>query len=766
MKQAGLRLSVALVVAIMATGGLIVLLGMWGTGLVTVSAQAGTGTIRVATTGSDTPGCGGSGNPCRTVQYAVDAADPGDVIKVAQGTYTDIHTRAGITQVVYISKTVTVQGGYTTTNWATPDPALYTTTLDAGGQGRGMVISGTISPTVEGLRITGGVDASRYAFVSGGGGGILIRRAAATIRNCVVISNTANRGAGGGLFLDSADNAILQDNRVTGNDTLNKHGGGISLWGSNHITLTGNLVSDNIANNGFGGGIHLRASDNVVLVNNTVTWNAANAGAGARGGGVYAYQSDNILLEGNTISNNIANIGVGYGGGLYLWASNNVTLRGNTVYSNTASLIGDGNGGGMYLYNLVGVVTVTNNQILSNTASAARHGWGGGVFLYNVDWAGFNGNTVQVNGNTVQGNTASRSTGGHNGNGGGMYLYNLGGVVAVTNNQILSNTASAAGHGWGGGVFLQDMDGATFNGNTVQGNAASRSTGGHNGNGGGLEAYYSHNLALNNNTFVGNTAGVSGDSWGGALGLEFSHHATFSGNTVRGNIANTGGNDTGGGLYIELSDYAALNGNTIVSNTATSGATATGWGGGLAIESCKSFTLTNNVAADNHANSRGSGLWVQGDGTNPTSGRLLHTTIADNHSSRQGIFVDAHTTLAFTNTIIAGHDGVGITVTAGSTATLEGTLWHNNGADTGGAGSIVTGTVNVYGDPAFAAPATWDYRLTQGSAAVDAGVDAGVTTDIDGDSRPSGAGYDIGADEFGPPKRFVYLPLVLKSYGP
>jgi hypothetical protein len=36
-----------------------------------VLAQAGTGVIRVATTGSDTPGCGGA-TPCQTVQYAVD----------------------------------------------------------------------------------------------------------------------------------------------------------------------------------------------------------------------------------------------------------------------------------------------------------------------------------------------------------------------------------------------------------------------------------------------------------------------------------------------------------------------------------------------------------------------------------------------------------------------------------------------------------------------------------------------------------------------
>jgi hypothetical protein len=53
-------------------------------------------------------------------------------------------------------------------------------------------------------------------------------------------------------------------------------------------------------------------------------------------------------------------------------------------------------------------------------------------------------------------------------------------------------------------------------------------------------------------------------------------------------------------------------------------------------------------------------------------------------------------------------------------------------------------------DPVFAAPTTDDYRLGPGSAAFDAGTDAGVALDVDGDVRPLGAGFDIGYDEFTP----------------
>ncbi len=80
-------------------------------------------------------------------------------------------------------------------------------------------------------------------------------------------------------------------------------------------------------------------------------------------------------------------------------------------------------------------------------------------------------------------------------------------------------------------------------------------------------------------------------------------------------------------------------------------------------------------------------------------------------------------------------------------------LWAN-GTDWGGAGSITTGTVNLRTDPGFVA--TGDYHIHSTSAAVD----AGVTTDIDGDPRPFGSGYDVGADEF---SSVIYLPLVLRN---
>jgi hypothetical protein len=93
---------------------------------------------------------------------------------------------------------------------------------------------------------------------------------------------------------------------------------------------------------------------------------------------------------------------------------------------------------------------------------------------------------------------------------------------------------------------------------------------------------------------------------------------------------------------------------------------------------------------------------------------------------------------------------------------VEATRCYDNGTGTDGAGTIDTGTVDVYGDPAFVDPGAWDYHLTSASAAIDGGVNAGVTVDMDGDPRPLGPGYDIGADEHAKPWR-IYLPVVMRE---
>jgi len=273
--------------------------------------------------------------------------------------------------------------------------------------------------------------------------------------------------------------------------------------------------------------------------------------------------------------------------------------------------------------------------------------------------------------------------------GGGVYV--SADAVTIRNNQVISNTADD----YGGGLYLP-RGVATLSGNTI--------------------AYNSANC-------------------GGGLFLSCSA-ATLSSNVVTSNTANL----RGGGLLLLHSGDAVLNGSTIIANTADEG-------GGLYLDKESDATLTNNIVAGNQASTAGSGLYIQA-----SSPRLLHTTIASNSGGDgSGFYVTnegaVYSSVALTNTILANHT-LGINVTVGNVVTLNGVLWYNNTPNYGGTGSI--SVTNEYtGTPAFVDPDAWDYHISLTSQARDKGVPAGVDDDIDGEPRPQGNGYDIGADETG-----------------
>jgi uncharacterized repeat protein (TIGR01451 family) len=258
--------------------------------------------------------CGGA-SPCYdNVQAAVDAAAEGDVIKVATGVYTGVQARpappgyngpAVVTQVVYISKTVIVQGGYTVTNWDNSDSTSYPTTLDAQRNGRVLFITGDVSPTVEGMRITRG-DAvglgGHWPQLGDVGGGMCVFTATATISNVWIFDNIAVGGeGGGGIFF--ASGAILNNSRIFSNTAM--YAGGLSLHYDTSV-LSGN-----------------------VIVSNTTP------GSGASAGGGLSFHGSQATLDGNLVVSNYS----GSGGGMFIKESS-VTFINTVIADNRAWYIG------------------------------------------------------------------------------------------------------------------------------------------------------------------------------------------------------------------------------------------------------------------------------------------------------------------------------------------------------------------------------------------------------------------------------------------
>jgi parallel beta-helix repeat protein len=490
-----------------------------------------------------------SGCAYSAVQAAVDAAQPGDVIKVAAGTYTDVSSRqradlvatGSVTQVVYINKTVTIRGGYTTAFVEPPDPAGNPTVLDAQGKGRVLYIVGkpaagqAISPTIEGLSLVGGSAAGQHGYQYGFdvGGGVYVYSATATLSNNVIARATGYYGAG--VFVQ-ANGASLIGNIITGN-VSSMYGGGVYVY-TTTVTLSNNIVTSNTAAY-RGGGIYLGASP-ATLTGNEVNRNTA----GQYGGGLYLEYSLATLSANEIATNTVERDG----GGLYLDHSA-ATLTANTVMSNTASSPSGAvtsSGGGMYLFSSNNG-RVTENSIISNTAKTA----GGGSFLESSTLV-FDHNTLSRNlvpvglgcGGGLQVKygtpTLSRNTFDRNKapSGGGLCLANS--AATLSHNLITNNTAVFSN---GGGADL-GQSAATLDGNIVSLNWASFS-------GGGLHLAQSSNAVLVNNVIADNHVD-SATGRGSGLSVTGSS-PRLAHNTI---AANTGG---GGyvlsGVFIEPGYY-------------------------------------------------------------------------------------------------------------------------------------------------------------------------------------------------------------------
>jgi len=291
------------------------------------------------------------------IHYAIGAAQDGDTVLVAPGSYVGGFSFQGKNIVVRSSAgagstflkspfddyhcvmmvdgedSTAVLEGFSITNIEFEDgPSDGRDPPDYGG---GLYIVDS-SPTIKNNVI--------YGCIASVGGGLYIQNSSTLVSNCT-ISNCDAWSHGGGIFIDDSDEGVPP--RIIGcniSDNTAQYGGGLRLWGDTAIVIN-NTISGNDAS-----GISV-SSTNALICGNLIIGNSAsgiriNSGkstiignmivenTAGHGGGISEYSGAHIVIENNTISNNTASV---RGGGIHT-KNDSITIVNNIVWDNSAPL--------------------------------------------------------------------------------------------------------------------------------------------------------------------------------------------------------------------------------------------------------------------------------------------------------------------------------------------------------------------------------------------------------------------------------------------
>jgi len=317
---------------------------------------------------------------------------------------------------------------------------------------------------------------------------------------------------------------------------------------------------------------------------------------------------------------------------------------------------------------------------------------GDGAFVTTIDGSGavisVNGVVVNISGFTVRNGIY------------GIYCYNNASGT-ITNNTITGNTLY--------GIVNVSSSNPTITNNTITGsqsgiyNSSSSPTITNNTiTGNQLNGIHnsSSSPTITNNTITGNQYGIYNSS----------SSPTITNNTITGN--------TQYGIYNSSSSPTITN-NTITANRH-----------GIANYS-SSPTITNNtITANRHG--------IANYSSSPT---ITNNTVTGN--SGEGIDNRSSSNPTITNNIISSNSSNGIYDDGtGTHINTYNDVW-GNGTDYSG---VTPGIGSISKDPRFVG--VGNYHLSSSSPCIDAGTNAGVYTDMDGEKRPMGRGFDIGADEY------------------
>jgi hypothetical protein len=361
--------------------------------------------------------------------------------------------------------------------------------------------------------------------------------------------------------------------------------------------------------------------------------------------------------------------------------------------------------------------------------------------------------------------------------GGGMYNENS--SPTVTNCTFSANTATVNGGGMYNYNSSPTLSNCTFSGNSASFIGVSE--------GGGMFNYNNSSPEVTNCNFTGNTSGYNGGGMSNVLSSPMVTNCNFTGNSANG---------LGGGMYNSSSSSTVINCTFSENTTSTSAGSGAGmsnansssptvskcsffnnhsgiFGGGMSNYSNSSPIVTSCIFSGNWAQDNGGGMynenssptvtncifsrnsapiWGGGMYNHNSSPTVSNCTFSKNAGGDAAIVNVLNSSVTVTNCILWGDESL-VEIenfdTSSCSVTYSDIDWWSG---------TYPGTGNINAEPMFVDPdgpdnisgnEDDDYHLSAGSLCIDAGTSSGApNTDLEGNPRPQGAGYDMGAYEF------------------
>lgn len=397
-----------------------------------------------------------------TIQAGINAAVNGDVILVADGTYSGI----GNKDLDFHGKAITVQS----------ESGPHKTIIDCQGAGRGVFFhSGEgASSRFIGFTIKNGYVDGNSPY-GGKGGGIFCSSSSPTISNCVIAHCTADGFGGGGIVLFTSSARI--ENTIVEYNITKDTGGGILIAEDASPTIFNCIIRNNKTLGWSSGGGICVIRSNPTISYCTISYNEANisyVGFTTNSGGISFREGSTGVLESSIISYNKAQ----ERGGIGSWnAAPTIT---NCLIENNEATVDGGGGIGFYFNS---EAKVLKSIIRNNTANK----YGGGVSIWNE--------TVSTTGPIfedciIENNNAGETSGG---------LNFLNSSPKISRSIIRDNTSPTRA-----GIGLMAINGTTSSilvNNLIYNNRATSF-------GGGITCFTGADVTITNCTVVNNHSGT------------------------------------------------------------------------------------------------------------------------------------------------------------------------------------------------------------------------------------------------------------------